>query len=158
MKEQTKNNKQSIERSEIFLKLDSRVIEFEIKKTVFGYRVRKYVNDFTKPIKEEPKAFLKLFGIDPEEIEFKVSKDKNKRVFFGFLKAGRAATLGINFKIVISEIFQHDTNTISYALDANISRKVEREISDFVKTLFDKPNPDEKPKEEKNKKAKRVKQ
>lgn len=32
MKEQTKNNKQSIERSEIFLKLDSRVLEYEIKK------------------------------------------------------------------------------------------------------------------------------
>ena len=129
MKEQTKNNKQSIERSEIFLKLDSRVIEFEIKKT----------------------------GIDPEEIEFKVSKDKNKRVFFGFLKAGIPAKYGINFKIVISEIFQHDTNTISYALDANISRKEEREISDFVKTLFDKPNLDEKPKEEKKKKVKKGK-
>ena len=154
MKEQTKNNKQSIERSEIFLKLDSRVIEFEIKKTVFGYRVRKYVNDFTKPIKEEPKAFLKLFGIDPEEIEFKVSKDKNKRVFFGFLKAGRAATLGINFKIVISEIFQHDTNTFSYALDANISKKEEKEISDFAKNLFDLP---EKPNTEKPRKNKKDK-
>lgn len=38
MKEQTKNNKQSIERAEIFLKLDSRIIEFEFKKKVFGYR------------------------------------------------------------------------------------------------------------------------
>lgn len=154
MKEQTKNNKLSIEKAELFLKLDSRVIEFEIKKTVFGYRVRKYVNDFPTPIKEEPKAFLKLFGIDPEEIEFKVSKDKDKRVFFGFLKAGIPAKYGINFKIVISEIFQHETNTVSYALDSNISYKEEREISDFAKTLFDLPNPDDTPKKKKVKKGK----
>ena len=136
-----KQQKLSIDKAELFLKLDSRIVEFEIKKNVFGYRVRKYVNDFASPIESEPKAFLKLFGIDPEEIEFKVSKDKSKRVFYGFLKAGISAKYGINFKIVISEIFQHDTNTISYALDANISRKEEREISDFAKNLFDLDEP-----------------
>lgn len=154
MKEQTKNNKQSIERAEIFLKLDSRIIEFEFKKKVFGYRETKHVNDFTKAIEEKPKCFLKLYGLDPEEIEFKTHTGKRK-VFFGFLKPGRAATLGINFKIAITEIFQADTNTISYALDTNISYKEEREISDFAKNLFDLPEKANNDKPRKNKGGKK---
>lgn len=144
-----------IERAEIYLKLDSKVIEFEIKKNVFGYRTTKYVNDFTKQIEESPKCFLKLFGLDIEELEFKThTNEKKKSVFHGFLKPGRAAALGINFKIVISEIWQDDTKTFSYAIDAKISYKEEKEISDFARNLFDlddKPNND-KPKKKKGKK------
>lgn len=152
----TDNKKQqlSIEKAELFLKLDSRIVEFEIKKNVFGYRKTLYVNDFTKPIDSEPRGFLKLFSIDPEEIEFRLSAKKDKRIFFGSLQAGKSAKLGINFKIVISEIFQSDTNTFSYALDANISKKEEKEISDFAKNLFDLPEKPNTGKPRKNKKDK----
>ena len=144
----TDNKKQqlSIEKAELFLKLGSRIVEFEIKKSVFGYRKTLYVNDFSKPIEEEPRGFLKLFSIDPEEIEFRLSTKKDKRIFFGSLQAGKSAKLGINFKIIISEIYQDDTNTFSYALDANISKKEEKEISDFARNLFEL---DDKPKSKK---------
>ena len=144
----TNNNqsKQLIEKAELFLKLGSRIVEFEIKKTVFGYRKTLYVNDFTQPIESEPRGFLKLFSIDPEEIEFRLSTKKDKRIFFGSLQAGKSAKLGINFKIIISEIYQDDTNTFSYALDANISKKEEKEISDFARNLFEL---DDKPKSKK---------
>ena len=136
------NNQQlSIEKTELFLKLDSRIVEFEIKKNVFGYRFTKHVNDFQQPIKEEPKAFLKLFSIDPEKVEFRVTQKQDKRIFFGYLQAGIPAKLGINFKIVITEHFHSDTKTYSYSLDANISKKEEKEISDFARNLFDLDEP-----------------
>ena len=138
-------SKQLIDKAELFLKLDSRVLEYEIKRNVFGYRFTKHVNDFQKPIQEEPRVFLKLFSIDPERVEFRVTQKQDKRIFFGYLQAGIPAKLGINFKIVITEHYHSDTKTYSYSLDANISRKEDREISDFARNLFDlpeKPNTD----------------
>ena len=140
MKAETTNNKVSIEKAELFLKLDSRIVELEIKKNTFGYRYTKHVNDFQEPIQEEPRAFLKLFSIEPEKIEFRVTTKQDKRIYFGFLQAGVSAKLGINFKIVITEHFHSDTKTFSYSLDANISYKEEREISDFARNLFDLPD------------------
>ena len=135
-----KQQTQSIEKSEVFLKLDSRIVEFGIKNNVFGYRYTKHVNDFLKPIEEEPKAFLKLFSREPEKIEFRVTQKQDKRIFFGYLQAGIPAKLGINFKFVITEHFHNDTKTFSYSLDANISHKEERQISDFARNLFDLPD------------------
>ena len=138
-------SKQLIDKAELFLKLDSRVLEYEIKRNVFGYRFTKHVNDFQKPIQEEPRVFLKLFSIDPEKVEFRVTQKQDKRIFFGYLQPGIPAKLGINFKIVITEHYHSDTKTYSYSLDANISRKEDREISDFARNLFDlpeKPNTD----------------
>ena len=132
-------SKQLIDKAELFLKLDSRVLEYEIKKNVFGYRFTKHVNDFQKPIQEEPRVFLKLFSIDPERVEFRVTQKQDKRIFFGYLQPGIPAKLGINFKIVITEHYHSDTKTYSYSLDANLSRKEDREISDFAKNLFDLP-------------------
>ena len=149
-----KQSKLSIEKAELFLKLDSRIVEFEIKKTVFGYRKKKYANDFLKPIEENPKCYLKLFGLDPEEVEFKVSTDKSKKVFFGHLKRGIPVQLGINFQIVISEIWQDDTKTFSYGIDTSISYKEEREISDFARNLFDLPDKPNNDKPQKKKGAK----
>ena len=103
-------------------------------------RYTKHVNDFQEPIQEEPRAFLKLFSIEPEKIEFRVTTKQDKRIYFGFLQAGVSAKLGINFKIVITEHFHSDTKTFSYSLDANISYKEEREISDFARNLFDLPD------------------
>lgn len=139
-------SKQLIDKAELFLKLDSRVLEYEIKKNVFGYRFTKHVNDFQKPIQEEPRVFLKLFSIDPEKIEFRVTQKQDKRIFFGYLQPGIPAKLGINFKIVITEHFHSDTKTYSYSLDANISRKEDREISDFARNLFDLDEPKNKKK------------
>lgn len=147
-------SKQLIDKAELFLKLDSRVLEYEIKKNVFGYRFTKHVNDFQKPIQEEPRVFLKLFSIDPERVEFRVTQKQDKRIFFGYLQAGIPAKLGINFKIVITEHYHSDTKTYSYSLDANISRKEDREISDFARNLFDLP---EKPNTEKPRKRKGAK-
>ena len=93
-------SKQLIDKAELFLKLDSRVLEYEIKKNVFGYRFTKHVNDFQKPIQEEPRVFLKLFSIDPEKVEFRVTQKQDKRIFFGYLQPGIPAKLGINFKIL----------------------------------------------------------
>ena len=147
-------SKQLIDKAELFLKLDSRVLEYEIKKNVFGYRFTKHVNDFQKPIQEEPRVFLKLFSIDPERVEFRVTQKQDKRIFFGYLQPGIPAKLGINFKIVITEHYHSDTKTYSYSLDANISRKEDREISDFARNLFDLP---EKPNTEKPRKNKKDK-
>ena len=147
-------SKQLIDKAELFLKLDSRVLEYEIKKNVFGYRFTKHVNDFQKPIQEEPRVFLKLFSIDPEKVEFRVTQKQDKRIFFGYLQPGIPAKLGINFKIVITEHYHSDTKTYSYSLDANLSRKEDREISDFAKNLFDLP---EKPNTEKPRKSKKDK-
>ena len=147
-------SKQLIDKAELFLKLDSRVLEYEIKKNVFGYRFTKHVNDFQKPIQEEPRVFLKLFSIDPEKVEFRVTQKQDKRIFFGYLQPGIPAKLGINFKIVITEHYHSDTKTYSYSLDANISRKEDREISDFARNLFDLP---EKPNTEKPRKNKKDK-
>ncbi len=147
-------SKQLIDKAELFLKLDSRVLEYEIKKNVFGYRFTKHVNDFQKPIQEEPRVFLKLFSIDPERVEFRVTQKQDKRIFFGYLQAGIPAKLGINFKIVITEHYHSDTKTYSYSLDANISRKEDREISDFARNLFDLPEKPNTDKPRKNKKDK----
>ncbi len=147
-------SKQLIDKAELFLKLDSRVLEYEIKRNVFGYRFTKHVNDFQKPIQEEPRVFLKLFSIDPERVEFRVTQKQDKRIFFGYLQPGIPAKLGINFKIVITEHYHSDTKTYSYSLDANISRKEDREISDFARNLFDLP---EKPNTEKPRKRKGAK-
>lgn len=149
MKQQPTTTNQLIDNTEVFLKLDSRIIEFKIKKTVFGYRYTKHVNDFLKPINEEPKAFLKLFSIDPEKIEFRITQKQDKRIFFGSLLPGRPATLGINFKLVITEHFHSDTKTFSYSLDSSISQKEEKQISDYARNLFDLPNLDNKPKKKK---------
>jgi len=152
----TNNNQQlSIEKTELFLKLDSRIVEFEIKNNVFGYRYTKHINDFLKPIEEEPKAFLKLFSIDPEKIEFRVTQKEDKRIFFGYLQPGIPAKLGINFKFVITEHFHNDTKTFSYSLDANISKKEERQISDFARNLFDLPDKPNNVKPRKNLKGKK---
>jgi len=151
-----KTTNQLIDNTEVFLKLASRIVEFKIKKTVFGYRYTKHVNDFLKPIEEEPKAFLKLFSIDPEKIEFRITQKNDKRIFFGSLQAGKSASLGINFKIVITEHFHSDTKTYSYSLDSSISQREEKEISDFARNLFDlpdKPNND-KPRKKKKDKSK----
>lgn len=147
-------SKQLIDKAELFLKLDSRVLEYEIKRNVFGYRFTKHVNDFQKPIQEEPRVFLKLFSIDPERVEFRVTQKQDKRIFFGYLQAGIPAKLGINFKIVITEHYHSDTKTYSYSLDANISRKEDREISDFARNLFDLPEKPNTDKPRKNKKDK----
>ena len=147
-------SKQLIDKAELFLKLDSRVLEYEIKRNVFGYRFTKHVNDFQKPIQEEPRVFLKLFSIDPEKVEFRVTQKQDKRIFFGYLQAGIPAKLGINFKIVITEHYHSDTKTYSYSLDANISRKEDREISDFARNLFDLPEKPNTDKPRKNKKDK----
>lgn len=113
----------------------------KLKKNVFGYRFTKHVNDFQKPIQEEPRVFLKLFSIDPEKVEFRVTQKQDKRIFFGCLQPGIPAKLGINFKIVITEHYHSDTKTYSYSLDANISRKEDKEISDFARNLFDLDEP-----------------
>ena len=147
-------SKQLIDKAELFLKLDSRVLEYEIKRNVFGYRFTKHVNDFQKPIQEEPRVFLKLFSIDPEKVEFRVTQKQDKRIFFGYLQPGIPAKLGINFKIVITEHYHSDTKTYSYSLDANISRKEDREISDFARNLFDLPEKPNTDKPRKNKKDK----
>ena len=147
-------SKQLIDKAELFLKLDSRVLEYEIKKNVFGYRFTKHVNDFQKPIQEAPRVFLKLFSIDPEKVEFRVTQKQDKRIFFGYLQPGIPAKLGINFKIVITEHYHSDTKTYSYSLDANISRKEDREISDFARNLFDLPEKPNTDKPRKNKKDK----
>ena len=147
-------SKQLIDKAELFLKLDSRVLEYEIKKNVFGYRFTKHVNDFQKPIQEEPRVFLKLFSIDPEKVEFRVTQKQDKRIFFGYLQPGIPAKLGINFKIVITEHYHSDTKTYSYSLDANLSRKEDREISDFARNLFDLPEKPNTDKPRKNKKDK----
>ena len=147
-------SKQLIDKAELFLKLDSRVLEYEIKKNVFGYRFTKHVNDFQKPIQEEPRVFLKLFSIDPERVEFRVTQKQDKRIFFGYLQPGIPAKLGINFKIVITEHYHSDTKTYSYSLDANLSRKEDREISDFARNLFDLPEKPNTDKPRKNKKDK----
>lgn len=144
----------TLEHSTIYLKLDSRIEEFEIRKTSFGYKSKRYLNDFKEQIKESPKCFLKLVSHDPEEIEFKTQKSKDRFVFHGFLKAGKASFLGINFKIVISEIWQTETQVYCYGIDVSISRKEEREISDFARTLFDLP---EKPNNDKQRKKKKDK-
>ena len=148
-------SKQLIDKAELFLKLDSRVLEYEIKKNVFGYRFTKHVNDFQKPIQEEPRVFLKLFSIDPEKIEFRVTQKQDKRIFFGYLQPGIPAKLGINFKFVITEHFHNDTKTFSYSLDANISKKEERQISDFARNLFDLPDKPNNVKPRKNLKGKK---
>jgi hypothetical protein len=109
-----------------------------------GHRTPKHYNDFTKPI-DTVKSFLLLSGLEPEEVEFNL-KTGRRRVWFGHLKAGRSASLGIKFKLAISEIFQADTNTISYALDTDIARKQEKEVSEEIKNLFDLP---EKPRKRK---------
>ena len=55
----TNNNQQlSIEKTELFLKLDSRIVEFEIKNNVFGYRYTKHINDFQSNPKGRQKNFL----------------------------------------------------------------------------------------------------
>ena len=148
-------SKQLIDKAELFLKLDSRVLEYEIKRNVFGYRFTKHVNDFQKPIQEEPRVFLKLFSIDPEKVEFRVTQKQDKRIFFGYLQPGIPAKLGINFKIVITEHYHSDTKTYSYSLDANISRKEDREISDFARNLFDLPDKPNNVKPRKNLKGKK---
>ena len=148
------NTKTTLDHSTVYLKLDSRIVEFEIKKTSFGYKAKKYANDFSKQIQEPPKAFLKLFSLEPEEIEFKTSTSKSKTVFHGFLKVGRSASLGINFKIVISEIWQPETSVYCYGIDVSISRKEEKEISDFARNLFDLDEPKPKKVTEKSRKGK----
>lgn len=154
MEQQTTNNKLTLENTWFFLKLDSRVIEKQIKKTPFGYRYTKHVNDFLKPIESDPEAYLKLFSLEQEKIKFSVTIKPDKRIFFGTLHAGRPATLGINFKLVITEHFHRDTQTYSCSLDASLSLKEEPEISDFARNLFDIP---EKPNNDKPRKRKGAK-
>ena len=133
------NNQQPIDlkNAKLALKFGERPEVLSFRNTEYGHRTPKHYNDFTKPI-DTVKSFLLLSGLEPEEVEFNL-KTGRRRVWFGHLKAGRSASLGIKFKLAITEIFQADTNTISYALDTDIARKQEKEVSEEIKNLFDLP-------------------
>lgn len=147
-------NQLTLENAKLFLNFDSRVEEdVLIKKTVFGYRTQTHFNNFTKPV-GTIKCYLLLKDHEPEEINFSI-KTGRRKVWLGFLKAGRGATLGINFKVVFTENFHADTNTISYSMDTSISLKEERQISDFARNLFDLPEKDNNDKPRKKSKGKK---
>jgi len=152
----TTNNKQQtidLKDAKLALKFGEKPEELKFRNTEFGHRTPKHYNDFTKPI-ETVKSFLLLSGLDPEEVEFSL-KTGRRRVWFGHLKAGRSASLGIKFKLAISEIYQTDTNTISYAIDADIARIQEKEVSEEIKNLFDLPDKPNNVKPRKNSKGKK---
>jgi hypothetical protein len=147
MKATTTNNNQSLENSRVYLKLDSRIEPIEIKKSPYGYRGKEFLNDFTKQITDYPVCFLELNSIDPEPVEFqtKTSKVTKRTVFHGYLKPGRAAKLGINFRMVLSEIWQDDTKTFSYGATIDLSKREVKEVSEETRKLFeldDKPGND----------------
>jgi hypothetical protein len=137
---------QNLENPRVYLKLDSRIEPIEIKKNSFGFQTKKYLNDFEKQIETSPECFLEMDSIEPEPVEFqtKTNQYSKRTVFHGYLKPGRAAKLGINFRIVLSEIWQPSTKVFCYGATIDFSKREIKEISEDTRKLFDKPK-DSKP-------------